>query len=108
MASVALGDLPSRAARGVGRYRQPFALLARMGVDTRHERRGLGHALLADVIARTAELGTEIGCRGLLVHAESEEARKFYLHALPEFEPSPVEPLHLVLLMKDIRATLGG
>jgi len=49
-----------------------------------------------------------VGCRGLLVHAESEEARAFYLHLVPEFEPCPTDDLHLVLLMKDIRRTFGG
>ncbi|MGC4174708.1 GNAT family N-acetyltransferase [Demequina sp.] len=106
MASVATGDLPARASRGVGRHRQPFALLSRLGVHGKHEGRGLGHALLADVVSRTAELGKEIGCRGLLVHAESDEARAFYLHALPEFEHSPTDPLHLALLITDIQATL--
>jgi hypothetical protein len=48
----------------------------------------------------------EIGCRGLLVHAESDEARTFYRHLVPELEQSPTDPLHLVLLMKDIRRTL--
>jgi hypothetical protein len=43
-----------------------------------------------------------------LVHSESEEARAFYLHLVPEFEPSPTDSLHLVLLMKDIRRTLRG
>jgi hypothetical protein len=33
-------------------------------------------------------------------------ARDFYLHLLPELEPSPTDDLHLVLLMKDIRRTL--
>jgi len=42
----------------------------------------------------------------LLVHAESEEARDFYLHLVPEFEQSPTDDLHLVLLMKDIRRAL--
>jgi hypothetical protein len=32
-----------------------------------------------------------IGCRGLLVHAESEQARGFYEHLIPEFERSPTE-----------------
>lgn len=45
--------------------------------------------------------------RGLLVHAESAEAKKLYLHLVPEFEPSPTDELHLVLLLKDIRKTLG-
>ena len=49
---------------------QPIALLARLGVDERHEGQGLGAALLLDVITRVASLSDVIGCRGLLVHAE--------------------------------------
>ena len=51
-------------------------------------------------------LGEEIGCRGLLVHVETTEARDFYRHLVPEFEASPTDELHLFLLMKDIRRTL--
>ena len=40
------------------------------------------------------------------MHSESRQARHFYLHLIPEFEPSPTDALHLVLLMKDIRRTL--
>ena len=107
MASVAIVELPDRLRRGVGRYPQPIALLARLGVDERHEGQGLGAALLLDAITRVAGLSEAIGCRGLLVHAESEQARSFYEHLLPEFERSPTDPLHLLLLLKDIRRTLG-
>ena len=106
MASVAIADLPERLRRGAGRYPQPVALLARLGVDQRHEGQGLGAALLVDVITRVASLSDAIGCRALLVHAESEQARGFYEHLIPEFQPSPTDPLHLVLLLKDIRRTL--
>jgi len=41
------------------------------------------------VFARLLELSHDIGCRGLLVHAESAEARDFYRHLVPELEPSP-------------------
>ncbi|GAC1519904.1 MAG: hypothetical protein NVS3B1_02030 [Marmoricola sp.] len=68
----------------------------------------MGAALLVDVITRVAALSEEIGCRGLLVHAESQEARSFYLHLVPEFEPSPTDDLHLVLMLKDIKRTLRG
>ncbi|MCY3607620.1 MAG: hypothetical protein OXG57_04155 [Acidimicrobiaceae bacterium] len=51
---------------------------------------------------RTAAAGRPIGCRGLLIHAESDDARAFCLHLAPEFEPSPTDPLHLILMMKDI------
>lgn len=107
MASVSFGEAPLRARKGAGRYPQPVALLARLGVDVGHEGRGIGAGMVQDVIARTHALGEEIGCRGLLVHAETEEARDFYLYLVPEFEASPTDELHLFLLMKDIRRTLA-
>lgn len=107
MASISPAQAPPQLRQGAGRYPQPVALLARLGVDLQHEGQGLGAALLADVISRTAQIGSEVGCRGLLVHAESVSARAFYLHLIPEFESSPTDPLHLVLLMKDILRTLG-
>lgn len=107
MASVALVDAPQRLRKGAGRYPQPVALLARLGVALEHEGRGLGAGLLQDVIGRTHVLGSEIGCRGLLGHAETSEARSFYEHLVPEFEASPTDSLHLFLLMKDIRRTLS-
>lgn len=106
MASISVQESPARVRKGAGRYPQPVALLARLGVSVEHERRGLGAGLLRDVISRTAQLGVEIGCRGLLVHAETTEAREFYLHLVPEFEQSPSDELHLILLMKDILKTL--
>jgi hypothetical protein len=39
----------------------------------------------------------------LLIHAESETAAAFYRHLTTAFEPSPTDPLHLVLLIKDLR-----
>jgi hypothetical protein len=33
----------------------------------------------------------------LLVDAESEQARSFYEHLIPEFERSPTDPLHLLI-----------
>lgn len=106
MASISIEAAPSRVRKGAVRYPQPVALLARLGVSIHHEGQGLGAGLLADAISRTAQLGVEIGCRGLLVHAETSEARDFYLHLIPEFDPSPTDELHLVLLMKDILETL--
>jgi GNAT superfamily N-acetyltransferase len=106
MAQLHATETPQRLRRGAGRYPQPVALLARLGADLEHEGHGLGAALLQDVFARLLELSEDIGCRGLLVHAESAEARDFYRHLVPEFASSPTDDLHLVLLMKDIRRTL--
>tara|TARA_R110002096_G_scaffold16898_3_gene57757 strand:+ start:21027 stop:21236 length:210 start_codon:yes stop_codon:yes gene_type:complete len=57
-------------------------------------------------MCRVASISESIGCRTLLVHAESEEARNSYLHLIPEFEASPTNELHLTLLVKDIQKTL--
>lgn len=107
MAQLAIGDAPERLRKGAGRYPQPVALLARLGVDLLHQGTGLGAGLLMDVIGRVATLSDEIGCRGLLIHAESPSAPDFYLHLVPEFEQSPTDEMHLVLMLKDIRRTLG-
>jgi hypothetical protein len=44
--------------------------------------------------------------RAILVHALHDEARAFYANF--EFEVSPTDPLHLMPLMKDARALIGG
>jgi hypothetical protein len=106
MAQLDIESAPPRLRKGAGRYPQPVALLARLGVHTDHESHGLGAGLLADVITRLLGLSDEIGCRGLLIHAESDDARAFYLHLIPELLSSPTDELHLVLLMKDARRTL--
>jgi len=93
-----------------GRYRRnmpdpvPAILLSRLAVDHSVQGLGLGRALLRDAIARTVAAAEIVGVRVLLVHALSESARAFYLQF--DFESSPTDPLHLLLLVKDIRATL--
>lgn len=106
MAEIDVESAPGRLRKRAGRYPQPVALLARLGVHTDHEGHGLGAGLLADVITRMLDLSADIGCRGLLIHAESDHARAFYLHLIPELIPSPTDELHLLLLMKDARKTL--
>jgi len=61
---------------------------------------------MRDVITRLLLIEETIGCRGLLIHAESDEARTFYLHLIPELEQSPTDRLRMVLLRKDALRTL--
>lgn len=55
--------------------------------------------------ARPAAASEEIAARALLVHCEDDGARRLY-ERFGEFEPSPLDPLHLYLLMGDLRRTL--
>ena len=61
-------------------------------------------ALLKDALTRVAAAADEIGARAVLVHAKDDGARNFYQRY--DFEPSPTDPLHLFLLMKDLRAAI--
>jgi GNAT superfamily N-acetyltransferase len=93
-----------------GRFRRnmpdpiPVAVLARLAVDRTYQGRGLGRALFRDAASRVAQAADAIGIRGIVVHAISDEAKKFYL-ALG-FDPCPREPMTLVVTLSDIRATL--
>jgi GNAT superfamily N-acetyltransferase len=75
-------------------------------VDVQHQGVGLGKALLKDALLRSAQAADIAGIRALLVHAKDEAARNWYLNW--EFDPSPSDPLHLFLLMKDIKLMVGG
>jgi GNAT superfamily N-acetyltransferase len=93
-----------------GRFRRkmpnpiPVAVLARLAVDRDWQGRGIGRALFSDAARRVAQAADSIGIRGIVVHAISEEAKKFYL-ALG-FDASPHEPRTLMVTLADVRAVL--
>ncbi|MFZ0745419.1 MAG: GNAT family N-acetyltransferase [Terracidiphilus sp.] len=94
-----------------GRFRRnmpdpiPVAVLARLAVDDHWQGQGVGRALFRDAARRIAYAADVIGIRGIVVHAISEEAKNFYL-ALG-FEPSPREPMTLMVTLSDVRAALS-
>jgi len=102
--AVDRGEAPSRTVKGLARHPVPVMLLARLAVDASEQGRGLGKALLKDALLRTAQAADIVGIRAFLVHAKDEAARGFYERF--DFEPSPVDPFQLFLLMKDVRAAL--
>jgi len=104
-ASVAPADASERALKGQSPGRPvPAILLARLARDLRHKSSGLGSSLLQDALLRCSQAAEAIGARVLLVHAKHEKAKAFYLKY--GFEESPTDPLHLLMLMKDVRAYL--
>lgn len=82
-------------------------ILARLGVDRSAQGVGLGRALVVDALRRIAAASEVIGVRAVLIHCETEAARDFY-QRLAKFEASPTDPMHLLLLMKDLRRALSG
>ena len=94
-----------------GRFRRnmpnpiPVAVLARLAVDHKWQGRGIGRALFRDGARRVAHAADAIGIRGIVVHAISEEAKKFYVTL--GFDPSPREPMTLMVTLSDIRSALS-
>jgi len=62
--------------------------------------------LLADALRRTVAAADILGIRAIMVHAKDEAARRFYEHF--GFDPSPIEPLHMFLLLKEVARLLKG
>ena len=95
---------------GVGRFRRnmpdpiPVAVLGRLAIDRSQQGRGLGRALFRDCAQRVAHAADTLGIRGIVVHAISDQAKAFYL-ALG-FDPSPSDPLTLMVTLGDIRHLL--
>ena len=104
-ASVEPDLATERLARGQGAQGIPVILLARFAVELSEQERGIGEAMLVQALARCVRAADIIGARAVLVQAKDDRARGFYEKY--GFEPSPTNPLHLVILMKDIRKSLG-
>jgi GNAT superfamily N-acetyltransferase len=105
--SVGHDKAPPRVTKGIGRYPIPVIILTRLGVDTREQGRGLGSELVRDALLQAASVARRVGVRALLIHTETPDAAAFYRRISSAFEESPSDPLHLVLLMKDLRHALG-
>ncbi len=98
---VAYNDAPERLTQGLARHPVPIMLLARLAVSTTWQGRRIGAGLLKDAMRRTLQAADIGGIRAFAVHAKDAPARRFYEHF--GFAPSPTDPLHLFLLIKDLR-----
>jgi GNAT superfamily N-acetyltransferase len=101
---VAFAAAPTRLTKGLARHGVPIMLLARLAVIREHQGRGIGQALLKDALLRTLQAADIAGIRAFAVHAKDDEARAFYRHF--DFIESPSDPMHLFLLLKDLRALI--
>lgn len=108
--SLVVGEIshegaPERLTQGMPRHPVPLMLLARLAVQQGWQGRGIGAGLLKDAMRRTLQAADIAGIRALAVHAKDEGARAFYRHF--NFIDSPTDPMHLFLLIKDLKRAAG-
>jgi len=92
--AIALVEAPGRVRRNMPNP-IPMALLGRFAVDRAWQANGLGRLLLRDAILRARHAAEVIGVRGILVHALSPAAKRFYANG--GFVESPANPMTLLL-----------
>jgi len=103
--SLAAGSVFHRVATSKARRNLPdpvpAVLLGRLAVDRNWQGRGLGGDLLRDAALRVAGAADTIGVRVFLVHALSDDARRFYERY--GFRASPLEPMTLMITIDELR-----
>jgi GNAT superfamily N-acetyltransferase len=82
----------------------PVVVLGRLAVDRSLHGKGIGRALVRDACLRVIQAADAIGIRGMLVHALSDDAWRFYEHI--GFERSHVDPMMLMVTLADLKASL--
>ncbi len=83
----------------------PVMVIGRLAVDCHWQGKGIGRALLRDAILRILQAAEIAGIRAILVHAISEDAKRFYEKC--GFVASPLEPMTLMVKVNDAIASLG-
>jgi GNAT superfamily N-acetyltransferase len=106
--SLAAGSALHEAAPGHVRRNMPnpvpVALLGRLAVDKSCQGQGMGRALLRDAVLRVVGAAERIGVRAILVHAISEDAKRFYERC--GFRPSPLDPMTLMITLSEAEKML--
>ena len=107
--ALATGAVAHTAATGRVRRNMPepipVMVLVRLAVDRAHQGTGLGSALLRDALLRTLAVAETVGMRAILLHAISEEAKRFYVHH--GFAESPVDPMTMMITLVDVEKAMG-
>ena len=106
--TLATGSIQRAAAAGKVRRNMPdpvpVVVLGRLAVDERYQGRAIASGMLRDAVLRVIAASHEVGIKALLVHALSEEAKRFYQRH--GFLVSPVDEMTLMVTIRDACAQL--
>jgi GNAT superfamily N-acetyltransferase len=84
----------------------PVIILGRLAIASKFQGCGIGTALLRDAVLRVVQAAEIAGIRAILVHAISDQAKRFYeKHG---FVQSPADPMTLMITVAEASRILGA
>jgi GNAT superfamily N-acetyltransferase len=83
----------------------PVLLIGRLAIDKKYHNQGLGRALLRDAMLRAVHIASDTGVFAIMVHALSEQAKRFYLSS--GFVESPLQPMTLIMTLATVRTVFA-
>lgn len=83
----------------------PVLILGRLAIDRKYHNKGLGSALLRDAMIRSVNVAEDAGVFAILIHALSEQAKRFYISR--GFVESPLQSMTLFMTIETIRTILS-
>jgi GNAT superfamily N-acetyltransferase len=97
-------------AKAPGRVRRklpdplPVMIVGRLAIERSWQGRNIGRSLLRDAVLRILQAAEIGGIRAILVHAISEDAKRFYERY--GFTASPVDPMTLMVTVAEAKKVL--
>jgi len=106
MSNVPRDAFPKKYVRGLPPYDLPL-ILARLAVDRRFARRGLGHALISETLRISLRGADEVGCRCIVTDAYRDRVSWYARYGFVPIEGgAPTGPQRMFLDLRTIRAAL--
>lgn len=95
--SVSHSEVPGKVRRNMPEP-IPVMVLGRLAVDKNYQSKGIGKALLQDALLRVIAISKQAGVKAMMLHALTEEAKRFYLRQ--GFIVSPTNEMTLMIPLK--------
>jgi GNAT superfamily N-acetyltransferase len=108
-ASVPHDAFPKKYVRGLPPYDLPLILLARLAVDRRFSRRGLGHALISEAFKIALRVADDVGCRCIIADAYRDRIDWYARYGFVALEGGAASgPQRMFLDIRTVRMALKG
>lgn len=106
-ASIPRDSFPQKYVRGLPPYDLPLILLARLAVDSRFARKGLGHALISEAFQIALRVADDIGCRCIITDAYRDRIDWYVRYGFVSLEgAAKTGPQRMFLDIRTLRQAL--